>query len=100
MVAIEAVAESISSQTIVSSVMGVPNISSHAKQRDRETVLVCAQACISMCASEHVHSLFMARNQLSLAHNGNVNSPERFSPTQGESWLGECCVFPNPNSGK
>ena len=40
----------------------------------------------------------MARNQLSLAHNGNVNSPELLSPTQGEIWLGAGCIFPNPNS--
>lgn len=65
-----------------------------------ESVWVYSQACISMCASDRVCSLFMARNQLSLAHNGNANSPERFSPTQGGSWLGECCVFPNPNRGK
>lgn len=40
----------------------------------------------------------MARNQLSLAHNGNLNSPERLSCTQGENWLGAGCIFPNPNS--
>lgn len=61
---------------------------------------LCAKACILMCASERVCSLFMAKNKLSLAHNGNVNSPEHFCPTQGESWLGECCVFPNPNKEK
>lgn len=40
----------------------------------------------------------MARNQLTLAHNGNVNSPELLSPTQGEIWLGAGCILPNPNS--
>lgn len=64
----------------------------------RECGCLCVHACISMCASEHGCILFMARNQLSLAHNGNVNSPERLSPTQGENWLGACCIFPNPNS--
>lgn len=42
----------------------------------------------SMCVCVYDCSLFMARNQLSLAHNGNVNGPERVSPTQGENWLG------------
>lgn len=55
-------------------------------------------ACISVCASEHVCIVFMARNQLTLAHNGNVNSPELFPPTQGEIWLGAGCILPNPNS--
>lgn len=60
--------------------LGVPyfffvyNIS--MKLRDSAGVCVC-NACIFVCASERVCILFMARNQLSLAHNGNVNSPER-----------------------
>lgn len=69
-------------------------------ETQQETQCGCVQACISMCASERVCILFMARNQLSLAHNGNVNSPERLSPTQGENWLGACCIFPNPNTEK
>lgn len=68
----------------------------------RSTDILCfyVHACISVCASKHVCILFMARNQLSLAHNGNVNSPERLSPTQGEIWLGAGCIFPTPNSEK
>lgn len=58
----------------------------------------CGCFYVHACASERVCILFMARNQLSLAHNGNVNSPERLSPTQGENWLGAGCVFPNPNT--
>lgn len=44
----------------------------------------------------------MARNQLSLAHNGNADSPERLFllPTQGENWLGAGCSFPNPKQWK
>lgn len=68
------------------------------REQERQCGCLCVHACISMCASERVCILFMARNQLSLAHNGNVNSPERLSPTQGENWLGACCIFPNPNS--
>lgn len=67
------------------------------KYRRADSVGVRAGMYINVCIAR---SLFMAKNQLSLAHNGNVNSLERFSPTQGENWLGECCVFPNPNSGK
>lgn len=55
-------------------------------------ISVCFWACVNVCI------LFMARNQLSLAHNGNVNCPERLSPTQGEIWLGAGCIFPTPNS--
>lgn len=65
---------------------------------NREQERQCGCLCVHACASERVCILFMARNQLSLAHNGNVNSPERLSPTQGENWLGAGCIFPNPNT--
>lgn len=68
------------------------------EEQERQCGCLCVHTCISVCASERVCILFMARNQLSLAHNGNVNSPERLSPTQGENWLGAGCIFPNPNS--
>lgn len=61
-------------------------------------VHVCVHVCISVCASQCVCIFFMARNQLSLAHNGNVNSPKQLSPTQGEIWLEAGSIFPNHNS--
>lgn len=64
----------------------------------KQRVCLGVHACVSVCASEHVCIVFMARNQLSLAHNGNVKSPERFPPTQEEIWLGAGCIFANLNS--
>lgn len=71
------------------------------REQGRQYGCLCvhhANIYISVCAFELVCILFMARNQLSLAHNGNVNSPERVSPTQGEDWLGAGYIFPNQNS--
>lgn len=71
------------------------------KEQERRQGVACACMYISLCVQAcRVCILFMARNQLSLAHNGNVNSPEHLSPTRGENWLGAGCIFPIPNSEK
>lgn len=79
-----------------------PHLCESETRRARETMWVFVSArmyvYLCVCASERVCILFMARNQLSLAHNGNVNSPERLSPTQGENWQRLGCILPNPNS--
>ena len=83
----------------------VCNVSARVRNQsrggDRVGVCVCTRmyicececVCVCVCVRACVCILFMARNQLSLAHNGNVNSPERLSPTRGENWLGACCIF-------